>query len=208
MDLLRASETPEADRATFLTAQLLFWLLAATDGHAKNFSIKIDPGGRFKLAPLYDILSVQPSIDAGEITHNKAKFAMKIGDRRYDVLKQIHPRHFRQTAKACGFPVREFDRLAATILDRADGAIEATMAALPRGFPQALAASIVCGLQVTPRHPRARPRQAGRLSQRRTRCRYFPSRNLLVIGYRRSRPKFRSVILTPGAACRRLYSAR
>ena len=45
--LLRASVTPEQDVECFLKAQLIMWLLAATDGHAKNFSIRLMPGGRF-----------------------------------------------------------------------------------------------------------------------------------------------------------------
>lgn len=51
MDLLRQSEQPE-DRATFFKTQILFWMLAATDGHAKNFSVHIDAGGRFRLTPV------------------------------------------------------------------------------------------------------------------------------------------------------------
>ena len=30
-----------------MKSQVLFWLLAATDGHAKNFSVFIEPEGRF-----------------------------------------------------------------------------------------------------------------------------------------------------------------
>jgi hypothetical protein len=37
---------------------------------------------------------------------------------------------------------------------------------------------------------------------------YTDSRNRFVIGYLRSRPKLRVVTFTPGAAWRRLYSAR
>ncbi|HEX7156451.1 MAG TPA: HipA domain-containing protein, partial [Burkholderiaceae bacterium] len=36
LSTLRASESAQADRLDFLSAQLLFWLLAAPDGHAKN----------------------------------------------------------------------------------------------------------------------------------------------------------------------------
>jgi serine/threonine-protein kinase HipA len=39
LDLLKASDEPEADQRLFLKAQIVFWLLGATDGHAKNFSI-------------------------------------------------------------------------------------------------------------------------------------------------------------------------
>ena len=62
---LRGSDAPEADRNRFLATQLLFWLLAAPDGHAKNFSIFIEPEGRYRLTPLYDIMSAWPVIGDG-----------------------------------------------------------------------------------------------------------------------------------------------
>lgn len=62
---LQGSDTAEADRQRFLTTQLLFWLLAAPDGRAKNFSIFIEPEGRYKLTPLYDILSAWPIVGDG-----------------------------------------------------------------------------------------------------------------------------------------------
>jgi hypothetical protein len=51
LELLKASDDPDTDRRLFLKAQIMFWLLAATDGHAKNFSIALRPGGRFRLTP-------------------------------------------------------------------------------------------------------------------------------------------------------------
>jgi serine/threonine-protein kinase HipA len=41
LELLKGSDTPEDDRRTFLKAQLFFWLIGATDGHAKNFSVRL-----------------------------------------------------------------------------------------------------------------------------------------------------------------------
>ncbi|MGH7928066.1 MAG: type II toxin-antitoxin system HipA family toxin, partial [Candidatus Binatia bacterium] len=67
LDLLKGSDDPEADRWLFLKAQIVFWLLGATDGHAKNFSIFLGPGGRFRLTPLYDVMSVQPAFDAHQL---------------------------------------------------------------------------------------------------------------------------------------------
>ncbi len=43
LDLLKGSDSPAEDQTTFLKAQLVFWLIAATDGHAKNFSIFLAP---------------------------------------------------------------------------------------------------------------------------------------------------------------------
>ena len=51
----------------FLRAQVAYWLLAATDGHAKNFSVSLGPAGRFALTPLYDVMSLQPNLDAREV---------------------------------------------------------------------------------------------------------------------------------------------
>jgi serine/threonine protein kinase HipA of HipAB toxin-antitoxin module len=74
-ELLKGSDPPDEDQKTVFKAQIVFWLLGATDGHAKNFSIWLAPGGRFRLAPLYDIVSTQPSVDAGQLSHNQMKTA-------------------------------------------------------------------------------------------------------------------------------------
>ena len=57
LDILAGSTESARDRLAFVLAQLAFWLLAATDGHAKNFSIFLLPGAQYRLTPMYDILS-------------------------------------------------------------------------------------------------------------------------------------------------------
>ena len=49
-ELLAQSSAVE-DRRTFYSAQVLFWMLRAIDGHAKNFSLFLNPGGRYQLTP-------------------------------------------------------------------------------------------------------------------------------------------------------------
>ncbi|MBI9095321.1 MAG: HipA domain-containing protein [Sphaerochaeta sp.] len=49
----------------FLKAQILFWLLAAPDGHAKDFSIFLERQGRYTLTPLYDVVSAYPALGHG-----------------------------------------------------------------------------------------------------------------------------------------------
>jgi len=44
MEFLNGAVAPLEDRLTFMKAQIVFWLLAAIDGHAKNFSIFSHPG--------------------------------------------------------------------------------------------------------------------------------------------------------------------
>ncbi len=48
------------DVRAFVLSQLAFWLLAAIDGHAKNFSLFRRRDG-YLLAPLYDVLSAWPN---------------------------------------------------------------------------------------------------------------------------------------------------
>jgi hypothetical protein len=49
LEILATGADPELDRTNFVLAQLTFWLLAATDGHAKNFTIRHLPGGTFQM---------------------------------------------------------------------------------------------------------------------------------------------------------------
>ena len=146
LELLGSSDEPEADRRLFLKAQIVNWLLAATDGHAKNYSLRLLPGGRFRLAPLYDVMSTQPYLDKGALRRNQLKLAMAVGDNRHKIISEIMPRHFGQTAKAAGLApglVAEiFDELAASV----DKAVDETLNDLPKGFPEALVESVTAGL--------------------------------------------------------------
>src|SRR5882672_3392539 len=63
--VLSGSDYREKDLAALLIAQIVFWMLAAGDGHAKNFSIRILSQGRYHLTPLYDVLSYWPIVGAG-----------------------------------------------------------------------------------------------------------------------------------------------
>lgn len=147
LDLLKASDEPEADRRKFLKAQIVFWLLGATDGHAKNFSIYLTPGGRFHLTPLYDVMSAQPNVDANQIQWNKMKLAMAAGDNRHYAVNRIAPRHFLQTAKKCGVPEAMVQGIFDEIANDAPAAIDTVLADLPKDFPEALAQSIIEGMR-------------------------------------------------------------
>ena len=65
LGVLDGSMTREQDRRNFFKTQLLFWMLCATDGHVKNFSLFLRPGGRYQLTPLYDVLSAYPVLGRG-----------------------------------------------------------------------------------------------------------------------------------------------
>jgi serine/threonine-protein kinase HipA len=145
--LLRGSDEPDSDRIAFLRALIVFWLLGATDGHGKNFSIFLSPGARFRMTPLYDVLSVQPSVDANQIRLNQMKLAMAVGDNRHYVVHTIVPRHFLQTAAKSGIGPSVVKPLFGELLEKAPPAIEKVLNELPAGFPDQIADSITGGFQ-------------------------------------------------------------
>ena len=83
LQLLRGSDESPADQRRFLKANIFFWLLGATDGHAKNFSVFLHPGGRFQLAPFYDVISAQPSVDSKQVLWKHFRLAMSFGDKPF-----------------------------------------------------------------------------------------------------------------------------
>ena len=145
LNLLKGSDTPEDDQRQFLKAIVVFWLLAATDGHAKNFSVFLSPGGRFCITPLYDVISAQPSADAGQIQRNKMKLAMAVGDSRHYAIHTIMPRHFVQSAARAGIGAATLEQIFEDIRSRAPKAIEQLEPMLRADFPEDIADSIIGG---------------------------------------------------------------
>jgi serine/threonine-protein kinase HipA len=145
IDLFRGSDDPARDQALIMKANVIFWLLAATDGHAKNFSLFLHPGGRFSMTPLYDVMSVQPVFDAGQLQRNKVKLAMAVGTKRHYAVHEIMPRHFLQTARACGMGESVIRTILDEVRDTSDQAIDKALGAMPDSFPGGLSASIIKG---------------------------------------------------------------
>jgi serine/threonine-protein kinase HipA len=142
LDLLEGSDTPDQDRKTVLKAQILFWLIGATDGHAKNFSIFLGPGGTYRLTPLYDILSAQPSLDAHEIERKQMKLAMAVGDKNHYRIDGIKSRHFLETGVASGFSKATVRTVINEVAGAAEGAIKRLKGELPPRFPRWIHASV------------------------------------------------------------------
>ncbi len=135
LDVLKESDAPSEDQAFFMRAQIIFWLLAATDGHAKNFSVFLQPGGGFRMTPLYDVLSVAPSFAAGQIQRNKMKLAMAVGDKRHYALHRIAQRHFEETAKKAGVDATMVEHIFDDIRATIPKALGKIADALPSDFP-------------------------------------------------------------------------
>ena len=147
LDLFMGSDEPEHDRKMIMKAAVVFWLLAAIDGHAKNFSLFLHPHGGFSLTPFYDVLSLQPNFDAGQLQQRQLKMAMAVGKNRHYVVNEIIPHHFLQTAAASNMGesiVREiFDEL----LERGEAAISNVENDLPPDFPEPLLESVTKGFR-------------------------------------------------------------
>lgn len=147
--VLHASTRARADLGTLLRSQVLFWLMAATDGHAKNFSIRLLAGGAFELAPMYDVLSAWPIIGAGrnKLSWQRAKLAMAVsGKNRHYELASIMRRHFNVTAARSGWGDNAED-IIDELLTRVEPAIESVARQLPVGFPEDVAAAIFEGIR-------------------------------------------------------------
>jgi serine/threonine-protein kinase HipA len=146
--ILRGSEQAAPDLATLFKSQLVFYLLAATDGHAKNFSLRILPGGRFQLTPLYDVLSAWPIIGkrANEVPLERVRLAMALpGSRPRYHLKTLQRRHFEALAMKLGLGA-DGPRLIDELVAQSDASIETVQGEIPRGFPQGLLDRVLAGL--------------------------------------------------------------
>ncbi|MEX3931805.1 type II toxin-antitoxin system HipA family toxin [Paraburkholderia phymatum] len=149
MEILAGSVDAATDTTRFFKTQLIFWLLAATDGHAKNFSIAHLPGNRYRATPLYDVLSAHPIIGRGanRIPMQKAKMAMAVrGTSNHYLIAQIVRRHWIAQGQQVGLAPDAVDALIASVTNDTQHVIDTVAAQLPAAFPKDLASAIFDGL--------------------------------------------------------------
>ncbi|HUZ18543.1 MAG TPA: type II toxin-antitoxin system HipA family toxin [Spirochaetia bacterium] len=149
MKLLLGARDPLADRRTFLRAQIFSWLLAAPDGHAKNFSVFIERAGRYRLTPLYDIMSAYPVMGhgVGRIAPEKLKMAMAVSSKnKHYEWSKILLRHWRETASVCGIGI-EVDEIMTELLGSVPSAMKRATSDLPDDFPDSVASPIFDGIR-------------------------------------------------------------
>lgn len=153
MTLLATSHAPDRDRRTFFQAQVLFWMLCATDGHAKNFSIFLRQGGAYELTPLYDVLSVYPIIGKGanQLSPYRAKMAMAVRSKNpHWVMRDILRRHWIALGTEHGVVSPDgqgVEHVLDDLVARTPGVVKTVRALLPVGFPTHVADAILNGLQ-------------------------------------------------------------
>ena len=136
MNFLLGSSDALKDRYDFFKFQVFQWLIGATDGHAKNFSIFIQPGGSYKLTPFYDILSAYPVL----------AMSLKATKGRKNAIDKIYPRHFITTAKEVRFPEEQLADIMQYFADNIPAAIDAVTQVLPEDFSRNVSQSISLNL--------------------------------------------------------------
>lgn len=140
MELLRESDTPIEDRETFFRAQIFFFLIGASDGHAKNFSLRLGRRGRFRLAPLYDILSIAPVMRTGRLQRKRYRLAMSV-DGHYGI-DEIVPRHFEAEGRGAGLPKGRALELLHDMTDRLGSALDRALLAAGDQVPEVVSEPI------------------------------------------------------------------
>jgi len=150
MKLLSNSDNAKIDKQHFFKSQIIFYLLAATDGHGKNFSITHLPNNQYKLTPLYDVLSIHPLIGnkANQIAKQKVKMAMAIrGSKNYYHLHKIQYRHFITQGKSVGFTEQEVIGIINDVISNVESVINNVSALLPNNFPTNVSDKIFLGMK-------------------------------------------------------------
>lgn len=145
---LLAGSSDGSDRQSFALTQLAFWLMGATDGHAKNYSIFIERGDSYIATPLYDVLSVFPYVGDGakQIRWRKAGPAMALRSKNaHRHFVDILPRHWRALAlKYGGPPVWE---AMVQLVQRVNPALDQMVQTLPSDFPPRTWETISLGMR-------------------------------------------------------------
>ena len=158
-DILRVLDTSsraESDKRALVKALIVFWLLAATDGHAKNFSLFHERGGTYRLTPFYDVLSAWPIIGNGPrlLPIQQVKLAMAVrGRNAHWKLNEIRPRHWDAVARLAG--LGDARALIDKVRAHTPAVIAEVSAQLPAGFPDEVSGKIFEGMR----------RQAGHLAE-------------------------------------------
>lgn len=118
--------------------QVFQWLIGATDGHAKNFSVFIQAGGSYRLTPFYDIISAFPVLGGTGIHISDLKLAMGLNASKgkKTAIDKIYPRHFLATAKVLRFPEVQMHEILSDFARMIPAALDNVKTSLPTDFPE------------------------------------------------------------------------
>lgn len=138
MAFLMGSSEALKDRYDFMKFQVFQWLIGATDGHAKNFSVFIQAGGSYRITPFYDIISAFPVLGGTGIHISDLKLAMGLNASKgkKTAIDKIYPRHFLATAKVLRFPEVQMHEILSDFARMIPAALDNVKTSLPTDFPE------------------------------------------------------------------------
>ncbi|AEV29522.1 HipA domain-containing protein [Sphaerochaeta pleomorpha str. Grapes] len=152
MKLLQGSNRAEEDRDLFFKSQVLSYLMAAPDAHAKNFSLALGRRGSFRLTPFYDIMSAYPlfkktssSLDPKKLTLAMGVYGKSI-HYRWDSITR---RYWLETGLRAGLSSDRVERILEGIVNQVPTVIDMVYKNLPSEFPNYIADSICEGMEKT-----------------------------------------------------------
>ena len=148
MTVLIGSQEANNDRRKFMKAVFLYWVLGAIDGHAKNFSLRIEPQSHYQLTPLYDVISAYPIAAKGQIEWQALKMAMSLkAKNRHYLWNNIQLRHWLSMAEKCQFSSALMQDIIADVFDTMENVINQVTQILPPHFPNPICDSIFAGMR-------------------------------------------------------------
>ncbi|HIB9765519.1 TPA: HipA N-terminal domain-containing protein [Escherichia coli] len=148
MAFLMGSSEALKDRYDFMKFQVFQWLIGATDGHAKNFSVFIQAGGSYRLTPFYDIISAFPVLGGTgihgtgihgtgiHISDLKLAMGLNASKGKKTAIDKIYPRHFLATAKVLKFPEVQMHEILSDFARMIPAALDNVKTSLPTDFPE------------------------------------------------------------------------
>lgn len=118
------------------------------NGPSARVGVFLEAEGRFRLAPLYDVMSAWPLTGSGAnlFQRKKLKLAMSVSGRnKHYFIDSIQRRHWNETAKRNAMGP-DFESAVEEVLSAVPGVIEKVAAELPADFPAAVSGPIFEGI--------------------------------------------------------------
>lgn len=135
-ELLDTSVDPYRNKLNFLRYQFIYFLLAAIDGHAKNFSVFILPGGKIDLTPIYDVMSAYPYFGQGDLQPKKIKMAMAVRSKNVHYKwSEILPRQWLPHAEKHGINAADIQPVFEEVLNLMPQALTAAKELAEQKYP-------------------------------------------------------------------------
>lgn len=152
-DMLRVldgSSSALADKTVFVKAQMVLWLLGAINAHAKSFSIFLEPGNGYRLAPFHGALSAWPVMGdgPGQLAPHKARLAIALRSKSaHWTLADLLPLHWDGVARQAG--LGDARALCDELVAQLPGVLKSVESQLPAAFPEHLARSVFDGMKTS-----------------------------------------------------------